>query len=230
MNMLKEGVNGWDKVFEKDIPRGIVILVTGPPGTLKSGFIHNVMANYLTKKKEEFGVYATIEETKESHLRNMDSLGIKMPDNMEMFDYYDIRTEWKKEEKEGKLDMVKITEDIIKFYKEEKKEKFTVFAFDSFNALCSLAEVKRKDSYHFFTLLRNSGLTSFVALETDGQGFIPEFFLADGVIEVGTLETHEDVIRYLQVKKMRAVKHSMKKYQLIVEKDGLSVLEPVYEK
>lgn len=228
--MLKEGVNGLDKIFEKDIPQGFVILVTGPPGTLKSGFTHSVMANYLTKKKEEFGVYATIEETKESHLRNMDSLGIKMPGNMEMFDYYDIRTEWKKEEKEGKLDMVKITEDIIKFYKEEKKEKFTVFALDSFNALCSLAEVKRKDSYHFFTLLRNSGLTSFVALETDGQGFIPEFFLADGVIEVGTLETHEDVIRYIQVKKMRAVKHSMKKYQLIVEKDGLSVLEPVYEK
>jgi len=226
--MLKDGLSGLDKVFEKDVPQGFVILVTGSAGTLKSGFIHNVMANYLTKKKNEFGVYATIEETKGSHLRNMASLGIKMPENMEMFDYSDIRSEWKKEEKEGKLDMVKITEDIIKFYKDEQKEKFTVFAFDSFNALCSLAEVKRKDSYHFFALLRDSGLTSFVALETDGQSFFPEFFLADGVIEVGTRETHEDVIRYIQIKKMRAVKHSMKKYQLAVEEDGLAVLGPVY--
>lgn len=90
--------------------------------------------------------------------------------------------------------------------------------------------MSRKDSYHFFTLLRNSGLTSFVTLETDGLGFTPESFLADGVIEMGSTETHEDVIRYIQVKKMRAVKHSMKKYQIIVESDGLSVLEPVYEK
>ncbi len=228
--MLKDTVNGLDKVFEKDIPPGFVILVKGAPGTLKSGFMHNVLSNYLSKEKEEFGVYATIEETKESHLRNMCSLGIKMPDNLEMFDYSDIRGEWKKEEKEGKLDIVKITEDIIKFYKEEKKEKFTIFALDSFNALCSLVEVKRADSYHFFTLLRNSGLTSFVALETDGQQSIPESFLADGVVEVGAVEIHEDVIRYIQVKKMRAVKHSMKKYQLIVEPDGLSVLEPAYEK
>ena len=126
--MLKDTVNGLDKVLEKDIPPGFVILIKGSPGTLKSGFMHNVLSNYLSKEKKEFGVYATIEETKESHLRNMRSLGIKMPDNMEMFDYSDIRTEWKKEEKEGKLDIVKITEDIRKFYKEEKKEKFTVFA------------------------------------------------------------------------------------------------------
>lgn len=228
--MLKDTVNGLDKVFEKDIPSGFVILIKGSPGTLKSGFMHNALSNYLSKEKKEFGVYATIEENKESHLRNMRSLGIKMPDNLEMFDYSDIRSEWEKEEKEGKLDIVKITEDIIKFYKEEKKEKFTVFVLDSFSALCSLTEVNRKDSYHFFTLLRNSGLTSFVALETNAQGFTPESFLADGVIEVGTVETHEDVIRYIQVLKMRAVKHSMKKYQLVVEPDGLSVLEPVYEK
>ena len=95
--MLKDGLSGLDKVFEKDVPQGFVILVTGSAGTLKSGFIHNVMANYLTKKKNEFGVYATIEETKGSHLRNMASLGIKMPENMEMFDYSDIRSEWKKE-------------------------------------------------------------------------------------------------------------------------------------
>jgi len=228
--MLKDTVNGLEKIFEKDIPPSFVILVKGSAGTLKSGFMHNVMSNYLTKKKNEFGVYATIEENKESHLRNMQSLGIKLPDNLGLFDYSDIRDEWKKEEEEGKLDIVKITQDIIKFYKDEEKEKFTVFALDSFNALSSLDNVTRRNSYHFFTLLRNSGLTSFIALETNGECFVPEFFLADGVIEVGTIETHEDVIRYIQVLKMRAVKHSMKRHQLIVESDGLSVLEPVYEK
>jgi KaiC/GvpD/RAD55 family RecA-like ATPase len=229
--MLKDTIDGLDKVFERDIPPNFVIIIKGSFGTLKSGLMHNILSNYLTKRKDEFGVYATLEESKESHLRNIASQGIKTPDNMEMFDYSDIRSEWKKEEMEGKLDIVKITEDIIKFYKEEKKEKFTIFAMDSFNALCSLAEVRRVDSYHFFTYLRNSGLTSLVALETDGQHVIvPEFFLADGAIEVGTVEVHDDVLRYIQIQKMRAAKHSMKKFQLVIEKNGLSVLEPIYKK
>lgn len=229
ITMLKDTIDGLDKIFERDIPPNYVLIIKGSFGTLKSGFMHTMLSNYLAKRKDEFGVYATLEESKESHLRNIASLGIKTPNNLEMFDYSDIRSEWKKEEKEGKLDIVKITEDIIKFYKEEKKEKFTIFAMDSFNALCSLAEVRRIDSYHFFTYLRDSGLTSLVALETNGQQvMVPEFFLADGAIELGTIEMHNDVLRYIQVQKMRTVKHSMKKYQLVVERNGLSVLEPIY--
>lgn len=228
--MLKDTVKGLDKIFAKDIPEGFVILVTGIPGTLKSGFVHQVLSNHLARSKK-FGVYATLEEPKESHLRNMKSLGIKKPDNLQIFDYSDIRKEWKAEEEA--LNMVKITEDLIKFYKEAKGEEFTYFALDSLNALYSLVKSTnlRRDSYHFFTALRDSGLTSFITLElTEELGeYAPEYFLVDGVIEVGVIETQEDVTRYVQIKKMRAVKHSMKKHQLTVEEDGLAVLGPVYE-
>ncbi|MEW6069630.1 MAG: ATPase domain-containing protein [Candidatus Thermoplasmatota archaeon] len=228
--MLRDTVTGLDRLFEKDIPEGFVILVTGTPGTLKSGFVHQVLSNYLAKTKK-FGVYATLEEPKDSHLRNMRSLGIKKLENLEIFDYSDIRKEWKAEEET--LDMVRITEDIIGFYKEKKGDEFTIFALDSLNALYSLVRSTnlRRDSYHFFTTLRDSKLTSFVTLELPKEygEYAPEYFLTDGVIEVGVIETREDVTRYLQIKKMRAVKHSMKKHQLVVEEDGLAVLGPVYE-
>ena len=132
--------------------------------------------------------------------------------------------------------MVQITEDIIKFYKEEQGEKFTVFALDSLNALQSLTKIEnvRRESYHFFTLLRDSGLTSLIIQETpiagEGRMHIPESYMADGVIEVGVLETPEAVTRYLQVRKMRAMEHSMRKHQLVVTKDGLEVMGPVYER
>ena len=232
--MLRDTVKGLSEVFRSDIPRGFVILVTGGVGTLKSGFVHDVLSNYLIERENEFGVYATLEETKESHLRNMGSLGIKKPDRLQIFDYQDIRKEWREEEPE--LDMVRITEDIIKFYKEEQGEKFTVFALDSLNALQALAKVEnlRRESYHFFSLLRDSGLTSFIIQETptfnEGRGSIPESYMADGVIEVGALETPEAVTRYIQVRKMRAVEHSMRKHQLVVTRDGLEVLGPVYER
>jgi len=56
----------------------------------------------------------------------------------------------------------------------------------------------------------------------------PERYLADSIIELGIVENQERVKRYIQIKKMRAVKHKMEKHQLIVGKDGLSVLGPVY--
>ena len=46
-----------------------------------------MLSNYLTNQKDEFGVYVTLDETKESHLRNMESLGIKKPENLQIFDY-----------------------------------------------------------------------------------------------------------------------------------------------
>ena len=231
--MLRDTVKGLVEVFKTDVPRGFIVLVTGGVGTIKSGFVHNVLSNYLAKNENEFGVYATLEEPKKSHLRNMASLGIKKPSNLQIFDYQDIRKEWRKEEPE--LDMVGITEDIVKFYKEEQGEKFTVFALDSLNALQSLAKIEniRRESYHFFTLLRDSGLASFIIQEIPGfaeRAHIPESYMADGVIEVGTIETPEAVTRYLQVRKMRATEHSMRKHQLVVTKEGLEVLGPVYER
>ena len=233
--MLRDTVKGLSEVFKSDIPHGFIILVAGDVGTLKSGFVHDVLSNYLTKRKNEFGVYATLEETKESHLRNMASLGIRKPERLQIFDYQDIRKEWRKEEPE--LSMVGITEEIIKFYKDEQGDKFTVFAFDSLNALQSLTKIEnvRRESYHFFTLLRDSGLTSFIVQETptfvgEHREHVPESYMADGVIEVGVVETPEAVTRYLQVRKMRAVEHSMRKHQLVVTKEGLEVLGPIYER
>jgi len=129
---------------------------------------------------------------------------------------------------------------MINFYK-NKYPDLSVFAFDSLNALYSVLppENLRKIMYHFFSMLRDKGLTAFLILETRSREKhssiwdsdpreTPEFFLADGVIELGMIETMENVKRYIQIRKMRAANHSMKKYQLVVEKDGIHVFGYVY--
>jgi KaiC/GvpD/RAD55 family RecA-like ATPase len=232
--MLRESLKGMDGVLKSEIPRNTVILVTGGTGTLKSGFAYNVLSNYLIKHKNEFGVYATLEEPKESHLRNMKSLGIKLPERLQIFDYRDMRKEWEKEEAE--LDMVRIIGDTIKYYKEELGDKFTVFALDSLNALEAFAKGDgRRRNYHFFTMLRESGLTSLVIQEippvaAERHMTTPESFMVDGLVELGVVELPGEVIRYLRVKKMRAVEHSMRKHQLVVTKNGLEILGPIYER
>lgn len=234
---LKDSIDGLNELFkeEGDIPEGSVILVTGVEGGLKSGLVFNMISNYLARN-EKYALYATLEETDKSHLRNMASLGITKPDRLHIFDYRDVRQEWENEEP----DFLKVTEDMIKFY-EEKYAGFNIFAFDSLNALYSISSNinPRKHMYRFFTMLRAKKLTSFLILETHshdrswfhgaGEGQErPEYFLADGIIELGMIEDKESVKRYIQIRKMRAVNHSMEKHQVLVGKNGLMVVGSIY--
>lgn len=234
---LKDSIDGLNELFknEGDIPEGSVILVTGVEGGLKSGLVFNMISNYLARN-EKYALYATLEETEESHLRNMASLGITKPDRLHIFDYRDVRQEWGDEEP----DFLKITEDMINFYT-KKYADFNIFAFDSLNALYSIsANINpRKHMYRFFTMLRAKKLTSFLILEThspdrrwiinaDGGIERPEYFLADGIIELGMVEDKESVKRYIQIRKMRSVNHSMEKHQVLVGKNGLNVVGSIY--
>ena len=48
------------------------------------------------------------------------------------------------------------------------------------------------------------------------------------MIELGLIEAAEGVKRYIQIRKMRGVNHRMEKNQLVVGKQGLSVLGSIY--
>ncbi len=235
--MFKSSINCLGDLFKGacDIPSGSLILVTGGEGSLKSGFVFNLLSNYIASSSE-CGLYASLEETKESHLRNMESFGIKKLDKLHIFDYKDMRYEWENEES----NMYKVTEDLINFYR-EKYDNMTVFALDSLNAFYSVStQVNlRKNIYRFFTMLRDKNLTSFLIMETcDPEKHMyvctndyferPEYFLADGIIELGIIEDKENVKRYIQIRKMRGANHSMEKHQIMVGKDGISILGSVY--
>src|SRR2546428_694529 len=73
---FRSAIEGLDKVIRSDILPPKVILVTGPPGSMKTSFCYTLMSRYL-KDTGEFGLYTTLEETVQSHLRNMESLGIE---------------------------------------------------------------------------------------------------------------------------------------------------------
>jgi KaiC/GvpD/RAD55 family RecA-like ATPase len=234
---LKDSIDGLNELFkdETDIPTGLVILVTGVEGGLKSGLVFNMISKYLADN-DKYALYATLEETEESHLRNIASLGITKPDRLHIFDYRDVRQEWGDEEP----DFLKITEDMINFYT-EKYAGFDIFAFDSLNALYSIsANINpRKHMYRFFTMLRAKKITSFFIMETQSHDRPwlfssgdcierPEYFLADGIIDLGIVEDKESVKRYIQIRKMRAVNHSMEKHQIFVGKNGLNVVGSIY--
>ena len=231
--MFHDTIEGINNIFENDIYRGAIVLVTGPPGSLKSGYSFGILSKYL-ENTEEFGLYMTLEETTESHLRNMQSLGIDVPDNLLISDYSDIRDRFEVEENHP--DFVELIYGVINFFKEKEGEKFTCFALGSLGALYSLTETRnlRSKVFHFFKMLRDNNLTSLIVMENPKFSNIQhsigsEGFLCYGIIEMGTIETQHDIMLYMQVQKMRATAHSRKRHLIEVGENGISILGPVFE-
>jgi KaiC/GvpD/RAD55 family RecA-like ATPase len=71
--VFRNSIQGLDKVFRTDIEAPKVVLVSGPPGSMKTSFCYSLMNSYL-ERTGEFGLYVTLEESADSHLRNMKSL------------------------------------------------------------------------------------------------------------------------------------------------------------
>ena len=114
--------------------------------------------------------------------------------------------------------------------KKKNKTPVTCFALDSLNALYSLIGLEkqkmRNKLLEFFTFLRQNNLTSFIVLEMDqNTQYSDEFFLADGIIEFGITKASQDTLkRYIQIRKMRATKHSLDPFLIEISKSGLKIV------
>ncbi|MCJ2533306.1 MAG: AAA family ATPase [Candidatus Thermoplasmatota archaeon] len=234
--MFKDSIPGLEKVFKDDIERPKITLVTGPPGSMKTSFCYSIMSTYL-RDKNEFGLYATLEESTDSHMTNMDSMGVKMSTKLQISDMTDLRELDQIDEVIGdevQTDYILFIEKMIQRFKRTHGDKFSVFVLDSLGALYSLMENEkniRKKMFYFFKMLRDNNLHSFIIMERslDGESQLlgNEGFLADGILMLGLDRPRGKLVRFLQVEKMRAAEHSMERHAIEVSKSGLTVLGPL---
>lgn len=227
--MFHGTIMGLDKVFKNDVKRPKVILITGPPGSLKSSFLYTMLSNYLDQSGE-FGIYTTLEESVSSHLANMESLGVNLCMNMQITDFTDLRQEGEE------VDYLHFLEKMLKHFKDKKGDQFSVFALDSLGAMYSLMEGNanmRKRMFHFFQSLRDLNLYSFIIMERamEGESHLMgnEGFLADGIIFLGMKRKQGRLSRFVQVEKMRATEHSMEMHALDIRSGLISILGPIFE-
>ncbi|MEA3254722.1 MAG: ATPase domain-containing protein [Candidatus Altiarchaeota archaeon] len=230
--MLRQSIQGFENVMEWEEPENSVIMVEGPTGSLKSSFVFTALMNY-TKKTDTKALYITLEESKERHLLNLKAMGFEESKRVKVIDYdYSRKLARITGEIEGELKW------IINSVREYNKERggISCLVIDSLNALYTLAGAlkNRIEIYLFFDELRRMNTTTFIIGEVsepnkrgiDGSLMGTELFLCDGLIDLGTVDVDNKVMRYVQIKKMRGVKHSLDKYSLDVEKArGVVALE-----
>ena len=230
--MFANTIRGIDKIFKTNVYENMTVLIIGQAGTLKSSFVYNMFSKYLDKNPEMIGMYATLEQSKESLYKNITGLGVPVNDRVHIADYNRTREMYKDESE--RADFLDLTERLVLNTKEEYGDKFTLFALDSLNALYTLVDTsddreRRKRVYYFFKSLRDCNLTSFIIKESHrepGDVSEDEVFLSDGVIELGVRKTLEGKKRYLEVPKMRHNDHSMRQFVIETDKNGLAIIGP----
>ena len=179
---IRTFVAGFDEALEGGIPKGHVVVLGGPSGTMKTSLGLNLV--HRNRLEGVRGLYVSLEEGRASLLRTMARLGMEPKDDF-IVDIARLRTEHEAaDETRGWL---KILEEYLG--RKREKEPFGLVVIDSLNSLYALAKLSdpRTDLFHFFTFLRGLGVTAVLIAETpDASSSFPnhEDYLADGAIQL----------------------------------------------
>jgi len=227
-DQLKTGVKGLDDILMGGIPRGHCVLLAGSCGTGKTVMAQQFL--FQGANDGERGVYISLVEPTEKIIRNMS--------NFKFYDQHMVD--------EGMANIVDMTQDTrlkgIEFTNIEgllnvlssiiEDKDATRVVIDSITALCeSIGESSKIRDFILelgFQLMYQECTTILIS-EIPPQTFKysmfgVEEFIADGVILLSEFERKGELIRALQVIKMRGIAHSRNKHVMKILDEGINLV------
>jgi len=200
-------VRGLDASLQGGVPRGHVVGIIGPGGSMKTSLaLYTLVRNRAAGTR---GVFVTIEESRDSILQTMRRLGLGDAEDF-VVDISRLRLDYAGAEEIR--DWVRVLEDYLS--RRRERDPLGVIVIDSLDALAALTHIEdvRRELFHLFHFLRGLGATSFVLAEQDPSrpGVDHDVaFLADGVFELRFSGVGEGKVQLLiRVAKMRHTNHS----------------------
>ena len=218
-----------DAILQGGIPRGHVILVNGMAGSMKSSFSYQILHRCAVEDGIK-GMYFSLEQSRESLLRQMDRLGLDREssrENLLVVDMVDLRKAMAGEEGDWR-------EILTRYVQNVKTEKeFDLFVLDSLQSFKAMSEYSfsREDLAELFDWFREMGLTTLliselppVELLESGQG---ELYLADGAIQLTMKEVGDRMQRRMKIPKMRGVDVDQRTYAFSYEGGSFQLRPPL---
>ncbi|MFO7992151.1 MAG: ATPase domain-containing protein [Thermoplasmata archaeon] len=218
------GIKGLDTILNGGVPRGNSVLITGSCGTGK------------TTLSLEFLVHGAL-YGENCLFISVTEASVKMLNNIVPYDFFD-----EKLIENGKLSFVDIPDiykDLDILHKSEfsfdeidaiikEIEKIVIekdikrLVIDSVTSVCFQLKTEEKIRDFILNLMKtlsSHGCTSLLVSEISPEEpryslYGVEEAIADGIIMMGNLERHGDLLRTIQVVKMRGTDHSRAKYVL----------------
>jgi KaiC/GvpD/RAD55 family RecA-like ATPase len=225
---IRTYIRGLDEHIEGGIPEGSVTLFCGTPGTMKSSLTYSIAYNNANKEGKRT-LYLTLEQSVDSLMQQMETLQMPSHTDVRVIDFDSIQETLEKSTLEFNW-----IERVRNYIIESKREYgYDILVIDSLDALYSLTRIEdpRREVYHFFKALRDTGITTFLISEMspDSKRFSfygIEDFMADGIIHLD-FQKRGDVLssleRYIGVVKIRATNHDTQYFPILYQDGGFTV-------
>ncbi|OGS49174.1 MAG: hypothetical protein A3K68_03250 [Euryarchaeota archaeon RBG_16_68_13] len=219
-------VRGLDGTIEGGIPRGHVVVIAGPTGSMKTSLGLHILAKNRAAGLR--GVYVTIEEGRDSLLETMRRFGLGETEDF-LVDIGRLRLE------HAGTEEVRNWMQVLQDYLSRRRERDPVgiVVIDSINALIALTQMNdvRAELFRFFNFLRSLGVATIGILELDPMrpGLEADVeFLSDGLFELRFSGAGEGKVKLLvRCAKMRHTNHSRDYFEL--SHDGKGFVAHPYE-
>ena len=216
---VSTGVNGVDELLDgKGIPQGHTVLVSGGPGSGKTTFGIQFLYDGATKFNEP-GLYVTLDEDPEDIKKNMRAFGwnldaLEMDIKLIFVNVSPVRA--KSSERAGLMQLgmkefklVKLLEAIKRGVEDIQAKRVVIDPVTMF----MLQYPDETDRIHamkdLIVELRKTDCTHLLVSELRGTGIEREYqfeeYLSQGVILLRTIQKSNQLVRMLQIEKMRGV-------------------------
>ncbi len=226
----RTGIEGLDHILNGGIPRGNIVLITGSCGTGKTTLsleflVHGALMG-------ERSMYISVTEAPEKLVENMINYEffdkkLISEKRLILVDLQEIYVKLGLEKLEFTLEDVNVlVSQIVKIVRELGIKRLVI---DSITSICyrlTSKEQIREFILHLGKELSDLGCTTLLVSELlpSAQGYSQygvEEAIADGIILLGNMERRGDLLRTLQVIKMRGTTHSRAKYVLDLTSIGV---------
>ena len=236
MDRVATGIKGLDEVLKGGLPKSRTILVVGSPGSGKTTFAVQFLVGGA--KNGEPGLYVSLDEKPERVKADLASFGwnldsLETSGKLTFIDATQMRRPWLRpagEQSIGKENPVSLTlpeltlpslaRTIAKVAAEEGTQRIVLDPITSFMLRYTEEPKRRRALLLLFDALESTGCSCLVTSELRtavlARRFQLEEYLSQGVVLLHTMVHNGNVIRGVQVEKMRGISHDdqLRPYQI----------------
>ncbi len=235
MERVSTGIKGLDEVLRGGLPKGRTILVVGSPGSGKTTFALQFLVG--GSKAGEPGLYVTLDEKPErvkSDLAsfNWDMDSLERDGRLTFIDATQLRRPRERVIQSGidvespvnlilpELTLRSLAATIRRVAAEESVQRIAIDPVTSLMLRYPEESKRRRAFLLFFDALESTGCSCIVTSELRtsmlARRFQLEEFLSHGVVLLHTIVHEGNVIRAIQVEKMRGISHDaqLRPYQI----------------
>jgi circadian clock protein KaiC len=238
---VQSGLPGLDDLLLGGFPQGKVVLVLGEPGTGKSILASQYLMWGLSKGHEN-AIFIGMNESKDRYVAEMKGLGMDFQpyENGGSFGYIDA-TDIRRIPEQARvgripvggreLGLVNLVDTIQEGFEKFAPKRIVIDSISDLVFRFPLVEQRRPVILDLVEALQSTNSTCVMTSEVTSTGpdrmLQPEEYLAEGVIQLKTLQKG---VRSIQVLKMRGSKIDTKPRPYVIGESGIDVLatEEIY--